>query len=305
MIVRRIREHLVAHSWFAVAVDFLIVVVGVLIGMQASNWNNRRIEHHQSLSYRSRLIDELDFNARQFAQQIAYYEQVRGHALATMRALESRSSESSDFFVHAYQSTQIDITPPKRFIYDEMVSSGLVERLGSERLQAQASDYYLNNKAVEETYGVVPPYRALMRTLIPHVAQAQIRGRCGDISVTHEGRNIASRLPERCGPVHITHRATAPTPGSGIFGGALLRDPILLGRQIADRFFVPLEVAHHWLTRFHGRPSLPGELKVTVCGEDIAFGIHHLDPHICAGRAACPRGRSYCFGRNPPTGTRR
>jgi hypothetical protein len=133
MIVRRIREHLVAHSWFAVAVDFLIVVVGVLIGMQASNWNNRRIEHHQSLSYRSRLIDELDFNARQFAQQIAYYEQVRGHALATMRALESRSSESSDFFVHAYQSTQIDITPPKRFIYDEMVSSGLVERLGSEK----------------------------------------------------------------------------------------------------------------------------------------------------------------------------
>lgn len=198
MIVRRIREHLVVHSWFAVAVDFLIVVVGVLIGMQVSNWNNRRIEHHQSLSYRSRLIDELDFNARQFAQQIAYYEQVRGHALATMRALESRSSESSDFFVHAYQSTQIDITPPKRFIYDEMVSSGLVERLGSEKLQAQASDYYLNNIGVEVTYGVVPPYRALMRTLIPHVAQAQIRGRCGDISVTYEGRNLASRLPERC-----------------------------------------------------------------------------------------------------------
>lgn len=199
MVFRNIRHHIETHNWFAVAIDLLIVVAGVFLGFQATKWNERRIERDQSVSYRLRLIDELDFNAGQFAKQRAYYEQVRGHALATMTALESpASAQGHDFLFHAYQSTHIWPTPGKRYIYDEMVSSGLVERLGNERLQAHVSDYYLSNESVQGTYNVTPPYRLLMRTLIPHALQAQIRGKCGDIRVIHQGRVITSRLPDKC-----------------------------------------------------------------------------------------------------------
>ena len=37
MILRRITEHVKAQNWFAVAIDFVIVVVGVFIGIQVSN----------------------------------------------------------------------------------------------------------------------------------------------------------------------------------------------------------------------------------------------------------------------------
>lgn len=199
MVIRRIREHIETHNWFAVAIDLMIVVAGVFLGAQANNWNERRVEHDQSVSYRTRLIDELNFNALQFEQQLSYYKQVRGHGIAMLAALDApESMPGRDLLVHAYQSTQIDITPGKSFIYQEMVASGLVDRLGSEELQAAASDYYLSNKATEETYGVIPPYRALMRTLIPHEAQALIREKCGDIIVNHAGRVIGSRLPADC-----------------------------------------------------------------------------------------------------------
>ncbi len=39
MILRRITEHVKAQNWFAVAIDFVIVVVGVFIGIEVSNWN--------------------------------------------------------------------------------------------------------------------------------------------------------------------------------------------------------------------------------------------------------------------------
>ena len=39
MILRRVAEHVKAQNWFAVAIDFVIVVVGVFIGIQVSNWN--------------------------------------------------------------------------------------------------------------------------------------------------------------------------------------------------------------------------------------------------------------------------
>ena len=37
MILRRITEHVKAQNWFAVGLDFLIVVVGVFIGVHAAS----------------------------------------------------------------------------------------------------------------------------------------------------------------------------------------------------------------------------------------------------------------------------
>ena len=39
MILRRLTTNLRAQNWTAIAIDFLIVVLGVFLGIQASNWN--------------------------------------------------------------------------------------------------------------------------------------------------------------------------------------------------------------------------------------------------------------------------
>jgi len=38
MIPRRIRENVNAQNWFAVGLDFLIVVVGILLAFQITEW---------------------------------------------------------------------------------------------------------------------------------------------------------------------------------------------------------------------------------------------------------------------------
>src|SRR5690349_20895534 len=50
MVIHRIRHHVETHNWFAVLVDLAIVVVGVFLGVQATRWNDRRIEQAQSVS---------------------------------------------------------------------------------------------------------------------------------------------------------------------------------------------------------------------------------------------------------------
>jgi len=42
MVIRRIRDHVADQNWFAVAVDLGIVVAGVFLGTQVSNWNASR-----------------------------------------------------------------------------------------------------------------------------------------------------------------------------------------------------------------------------------------------------------------------
>ena len=46
MILRRIRQHVTAHNWFAVA--------GVFLCMQVNSWNEDRNEAQQGRDYRAR-----------------------------------------------------------------------------------------------------------------------------------------------------------------------------------------------------------------------------------------------------------
>lgn len=42
--LKRIASHLSAQNWNAIAVEFVIVAAGVLMGIQVSNWNDDRVE---------------------------------------------------------------------------------------------------------------------------------------------------------------------------------------------------------------------------------------------------------------------
>lgn len=197
--IRRIREHVARQNWFAVAIDLVIVVVGVFLGTQVSNWNQARIDREKATSYRHRLIDELRFNARQYRQQTAYYATARRHGLAALASLQGTGgSKGEAFLVDAYQATQIDLSPPKRFIFDELVSAGLVGLLGREALQEMASDYYLSLDANAPQMLEAPPYRDILRRAMPYEVQALIRERCGDRIVYRGKQPVGVTVPDRC-----------------------------------------------------------------------------------------------------------
>ncbi|MFC2954067.1 hypothetical protein ACFOOP_19175 [Marinicaulis aureus] len=60
MILRRITEHVKTQNWTAVALDFVIVVMGVFIGIQVSNWNAARIADAQAGDLLQRMIAEAE-----------------------------------------------------------------------------------------------------------------------------------------------------------------------------------------------------------------------------------------------------
>jgi hypothetical protein len=90
MILRRVMEHVKTQNWFAVAIDFVIVVTGVFIGIQVSNWNEVRKEGADRQLYIAQLIgdlEEIERRAKHTAQQYA------NRALAANRVMEFLRSE--------------------------------------------------------------------------------------------------------------------------------------------------------------------------------------------------------------------
>ena len=64
MRVRRIIEHIRQQHWTAIGIDLVIVVFGVFIGMQVSNWNQARVERAAYEAAVARLAAEIDVNLR-------------------------------------------------------------------------------------------------------------------------------------------------------------------------------------------------------------------------------------------------
>ena len=59
MILRRVIAHFRKQEWTAIFLDFVIVVVGVFVGMQVNNWNETRQDRADERLFMSRLHDDL------------------------------------------------------------------------------------------------------------------------------------------------------------------------------------------------------------------------------------------------------
>jgi len=167
MILRRVMEHVKAQNWFAVGIDFVIVVVGVVIGIQVANWNEARSERAHETLLLGELRAELAESIRQTDIKRRGFEQVGRSGARALGFLESEPACSADCwsevvdFFHASQWQRLPIELPS---YDEMRRNGwpqnrqIVEAVEAFRRQAVQ---------LAAPMEAPPAYRALVRGLIP------------------------------------------------------------------------------------------------------------------------------------------
>ena len=74
MLLRRITKHVSDQNWFAVFIDFLIVVVGVFIGIQVANWNESLSNQDRELVYIERLIEDFETIESRLTSNITVFE---------------------------------------------------------------------------------------------------------------------------------------------------------------------------------------------------------------------------------------
>ncbi|UPT64857.1 MAG: hypothetical protein M0D54_10400 [Hyphomonadaceae bacterium JAD_PAG50586_4] len=59
MLLRRVVAHLRKQEWTAVALDFLIVVLGVFVGLQVNNWNTARADRQAEREIIAAVADDI------------------------------------------------------------------------------------------------------------------------------------------------------------------------------------------------------------------------------------------------------
>lgn len=87
MLLRRITKHVKEQNWFAVGIDFAIVVVGVFMGIQLGNWNEQRINEGLEEYYLERLRDDLQQSMDLSTENLNFAQQVPDSATLVLQTL--------------------------------------------------------------------------------------------------------------------------------------------------------------------------------------------------------------------------
>ncbi len=114
MILRRIAEHVKAQNWTAVALDFIIVVIGVFAGIQLGNWNEARAHRAGERAFLAQLRDELDASAEAIAYQSRFVAEVVAsgrRAVAYLKGGEDCATDCEELLIDFFHASQLWGTP--------------------------------------------------------------------------------------------------------------------------------------------------------------------------------------------------
>ncbi|MEO0452474.1 MAG: hypothetical protein AAFZ74_19330 [Pseudomonadota bacterium] len=138
MLLRRITKHVKDQNWFAVALDFMIVVIGVFIGLQVANWNDSRVE-------RVELVDQLSSLHAEFSENLirfeTYGDQLDGQikAISNLRRIvaeDDQEFEAAEIDRQLMAVIGIPVFTVDRTTLDELAANGAFRELSEYELRA-------------------------------------------------------------------------------------------------------------------------------------------------------------------------
>jgi hypothetical protein len=148
MILHSVMRHVREQNWLAVGLDFLIVVIGVFIGIQVANWNDARADAEQQQVYLQRLHSDFAAIDNRLNEHFDIYERMINGAAYVLYLLRMSDAD--------FGTTEVDVArlaaavealaqqrvpPPSSATYLEMLSEGHLSMMRSSELRDRLAAY--------------------------------------------------------------------------------------------------------------------------------------------------------------------
>jgi hypothetical protein len=146
MILRRISENIRSQNWFAVAVEFVIVVVGVFMGLQVQDWNEVRKERIEEHALLLRLYEETVGLIEAQREELKDLSERADVLMGVNPVLYSQEPSRiiSDEECATISGSHVLRRPPDELpVLDEMLSTGRFDVLQDKAIKEQLRSYVL------------------------------------------------------------------------------------------------------------------------------------------------------------------
>lgn len=208
MPLRRVIGSFRRHDWTTAFIELVIVILGVWIGLQASNWNAENARRATASAARESLIANLQRDIREFEARERYYASLYAHADVVLAAMNdpARLDEIGPwrFVESSYRLGQIWPFAQSGQVYRELEGKGDLDLIGGPDIRTAIAESYDSWGAeFGITVNVQDPFRTRVRQLMPIALQNHLAKECrsgeGSDWSRVEGTNAGQPAP-RCPP---------------------------------------------------------------------------------------------------------
>jgi len=183
MSLRTIAVRIRQHDWLAVGIELLVVVAGVFIALQVTNWNDDRKEAARGREYLQRLHDDMAQDVANLDAISGFWTRVRDYgegAVAYAEQGELVQGSAWKTLLAYYQASQLWPYRKPDVTFQEIQASGDLLLIRNAQLRARIARHYsaTAGSQVVEVLGLVPRYRERVRGMTPWKIQQYIWASC-------------------------------------------------------------------------------------------------------------------------------
>ena len=156
MILRRFTKHITEQNWFAVGLDVIVVVVGIFLGLQVTEWNESRKDKNQERAYLMQMKEDVLAsieNGRVYQDnQNKYLDETAAFALLAVNKAGYEGSKVK--FSQRLRSALFNLNRHifRRKTWQELINSGQYRTFGDVALREKIDEMVsLQNRLVSST----------------------------------------------------------------------------------------------------------------------------------------------------------
>ena len=147
MILRRLSQALKEQNWMAIVIEFVLLVVGVFLGIQVANWNETQQDYKREAEFIVRLDRDFQKIDARLADNISRWE---GKTTATLRVLADLEAfqktgrwprTKAEMLADLNDTFNYRIPAPRSATYIELLSAGQLGLIRNTNLRDALLEY--------------------------------------------------------------------------------------------------------------------------------------------------------------------
>jgi len=145
MIIHRVAGAIRAQDWSTIAIELIVVVVGIFLGLQVDDWNERRKEAAREEVYLQRLLADInEMISRHEAHEERAKEKLNSLVVSfdALRSCTLVPEAVGPFEEVLLQHQGLPRLEVVRSSFDEMVASGALSTISNPKLKRKISEVY-------------------------------------------------------------------------------------------------------------------------------------------------------------------